>query len=734
MIQDLSILTPEKGSEAKVFVQNIIASLFFKIKECYEIDSSYLSEYHKGVMYKSLVLLNQSSERSLASDVTKNKTEIIEQLDFVDDNYYESRLSVFLRSLDCEEIENFIMTENEKFIDTLEALPKKGTSSLHFDRVIEKIISHLARRLDQSRSNLSQTAVWVIQSFRVMIERAWGMSIFDRDSEGGEEQDLASKNIVLSLNACGATSLCLDILACGSEVLNLEAIQLCVAMLFKEGGAKEIQETIYDHLSSSRSSDIFLSVQRIILELKDWFKWNMSNDDDSNQLNPPRLLITLRFLQLMCEGHYLNNQDIMRDQGKSVTVNLLADFVEFLALLSKNPNKQSMEASLELMALILEVIQGPCHGNQSYFVMNSELIETLNRLMRIKLKIEDIGLEVEMKKSVIDIFQALLEGQGFGSAIYERVLSVLHLDVLRLICFTALADNDSNADGIEAMESLQTECLVLFQMLLDFKPSLKQALNFPGKSMPNGIVSIEVLWHSDLQRRFFNVPTICHQTAKSSMDYLVEFVNRSNQEEKLLDFVSLSRSLYREVKHQNDLNNANLSIIFNNSNKYYTSWVTFLSVLVINAIFLFARTGQNFDAALETSLFVIRILIFLGSFAVMLFTIVLQIPLKYKSLIDLNEPSSSVTSSVTSILECLLEPSFLYSSLFCSLCALGMMGNWIKKFPFSDVWFPFLLLDIVAKNSTTRDVLNAIVYPWKQLGMTLLLGAFILYIFAFLLV
>ena len=339
MIQDLSILTPEKGSEAKVFVQNIIASLFFKIKECYEIDSSYLSEYHKGVMYKSLVLLNQSSERSLASDVTKNKTEIIEQLDFVDDNYYESRLSVFLRSLDCEEIENFIMTENEKFIDTLEALPKKGTSSLHFDRVIEKIISHLARRLDQSRSNLSQTAVWVIQSFRVMIERAWGMSIFDRDSEGGEEQDLASKNIVLSLNACGATSLCLDILACGSEVLNLEAIQLCVAMLFKEGGAKEIQETIYDHLSSSRSSDIFLSVQRIILELKDWFKWNMSNDDDSNQLNPPRLLITLRFLQLMCEGHYLNNQDIMRDQGKSVTVNLLADFVEFLALLSKNPNK-----------------------------------------------------------------------------------------------------------------------------------------------------------------------------------------------------------------------------------------------------------------------------------------------------------------------------------------------------------------------------------------------------------
>jgi inositol 1,4,5-triphosphate receptor type 3 len=48
-----------------------------------------------------------------------------------------------------------------------------------------------------------------------------------------------------------------------------------------------------------------------------------------------------------------------------------------------------------------------------------------------------------------------------------------------------------------------------------------------------------------------------------------------------------------------------------------------------------------------------------------------------------------------------------------------------------DFFLPLLLLDIVKKNSTTRDVLNAVVYPRKQLGMTVVLGAFVLYIFSF---
>ena len=46
-------------------------------------------------------------------------------------------------------------------------------------------------------------------------------------------------------------------------------------------------------------------------------------------------------------------------------------------------------------------------------------------------------------------------------------------------------------------------------------------------------------------------------------------------------------------------------------------------------------------------------------------------------------------------------------------------------------WLPFLLLDIVMKNSVCANVLNAVVVPRKMLGMTLVLGLFVTYIYAY---
>ena len=77
-----------------------------------------------------------------------------------------------------------------------------------------------------------------------MIEVKWGMSIDERD-DGGEEQDIAAAGIMTILNECGATSLCVDLIANGIEIpLQAEAIKLLVALLFKEGGAFDVQKSI----------------------------------------------------------------------------------------------------------------------------------------------------------------------------------------------------------------------------------------------------------------------------------------------------------------------------------------------------------------------------------------------------------------------------------------------------------------------------------------------------------
>ena len=90
---------------------------------------------------------------------------------------------------------------------------------------------------------------------------------------------------------------------------------------------------------------------------------------------------------------------------------------------------------------ILEVIQGPCVGNQHFFALNTDLIETANRLLRAKYDVRDCDKEseIELKKCILDIFQGLLEGQGTKVAIYEKVLNVIHMDV---IVYMAVGDDD----------------------------------------------------------------------------------------------------------------------------------------------------------------------------------------------------------------------------------------------------------------------------------------------------
>ncbi|KAJ1440504.1 hypothetical protein B484DRAFT_148778 [Ochromonadaceae sp. CCMP2298] len=50
-----------------------------------------------------------------------------------------------------------------------------------------------------------------------------------------------------------------------------------------------------------------------------------------------------------------------------------------------------------------------------------------------------------------------------------------------------------------------------------------------------------------------------------------------------------------------------------------------------------------------------------------------------------------------------LDPMTLYYIWYFSMCALGQTVSYD--------FLPFLLLDVIVKNSTTRDVLNAVIFP-----------------------
>ena len=370
------------------------------------------------------------------------------------------------------------------------------------------------------------------------------------------------------------------------------------------------------------------------------------------------------------------------------------------------------------------MIQGPCELNQEHFVLNTELIETLNRLMRAKSSLDCVDEEeYELKKTGIDIFQGILEGQGGKTVVYERVLSVIHLDIIQMLC---APDGDNPSDD-ENLIALRTESLVLLQMLCDYKPSLRDDLEFlqdASDIVGAEVACVEILWRGELQRRFFHVPAICFDLAKASKDVLVENVDRSNLENKLQDFVSRAHELYREINHQQLLKDWRVSGIFSRANQNTATWISFFLALIINVLLLCFYTASSNEPELPTA---VRIVVnalnifqlFFASFTLILFLVV-RVPVRYQSNLAAGH------SSLVALLYTATDGLTMYYWIYLTLCLLAIN--------YSDVFLTFLLLDIVVKNSTTRDVLNAVIYPRKQLGMTLILGIFVGYIFAFIIV
>ncbi len=646
-------------------------------------------------------------------------------------------------------------SESSAFITVLESLPyvkDDVVSDLRYEAIIRKLVGHIYHNLvvinneKQIKTECLKTSIWIVKSFRTMIENRMGMSIYERDEDGGEEQDEAAWPVVNALNECGATALCLDLIAVGiDDDLQAEAIRLLVGMLFKEGGAIEVQTTIYNHLTNNNSIFFFKQVTIIIQKLIGIHNWNgvvVTKEGEEPNINPSFLVI--RMLQLMCEGHYLPNQKIMCEQAHNEqSYNLLNEFVNFLNCLTRLPCRTSTVAALSVAATILEVIQGPCVINQQHFAINTEILECLNRLLRSKAVHDCVEEEeITLKKTAIDILEGLLEGQGLKSAIYDRLLSVVHLDVIQYLSGTVeddevaakqVKDEDEDDEEEEAAKvekseeviSLQTECIVLLQMLCNYQPALRAQLGLSedlAEIAKTGTASVEVIWHGVLQRRFFHIPELCHDIAKTSKDKLIEEIDRSSVENRLNDFIQRSHELYREVKHIQVLRDYRLISIFNAANLDKMTWLSFCLACTINTLLLCYFYNDRSEPTLNEDIipviYGISVLQIVIAGIVLLMYFFVRIPVVFKTY---QSQGYSFNNSVTYTL---LDGMFLYYTGYFVFTVLGIVVS-------NYVFTPVLLLDIVVKNSTTRDVLYSIYIPRKQLSLTLLFCAFTTYTYSF---
>jgi len=757
-------------------IRELLSDLFSKIRALYDLKSPFLRKEDSMLIYEAAHTLSLLVSDANIADLEHSKAEDenaenrIGEDEEYSQNEHETmilqRFDEFKATLNADaNLNETIREESVQFVRVLESIPflsddGEHQTDLRYEPFIKKLVSHVYESLEMVNSEkylnprCTRSTKWMMTAFRVVIENRWGKTIYDRDEDGGEEDDIASAPVVEAFNSCGVTTLCIDLIGIGiDESLQVECIKLLIAMLFKEGGAHMVQETVYQHIMSIESRLFFLQIRKFLQSLIEWHKWNEGIVlEDGQDPEFKEFILIIRCWQLLSEGHFRPNQNITREQPSNVSsINLLDDFVLYLTYLSRNPCRTSTDAALRLSATILEVLQGPCEQSQTYLALNTDILETMNRILRSKTPSDGVvEQELELKTTIIDIFRGLLEGQPSKSAVYDRLISVLHFDILQNIINPIVVEDEEAFKAVKDDESdevlaLRVQCLVLLESLCDYAPHLRSELSMG--EIPADVGCVEVMWNGMLQRRFFHIPEICWFLAESSKQNLVFNVHRNSVESKLHDFLDRAKGLYTEIKHQQLLTSLNLSKIFSITIMDRVTWFSFSLVFVINCLFLWYYTvvqppmtqgleddftetyamqayfGNPFmpsqPLAAKNALNIL--LIISASFTVLL-VFVVKVPVLYEHFKEQAKMHGG-KSEYRIWFSTLTDATVLYYFIYLVVAVVGYAGY--------DYWISFLLLDILVKDPVAGSVLQAVIRPRSQIVMTLVLMIFFCYIFAF---
>ncbi|VVC34830.1 Hypothetical protein CINCED_3A015582 [Cinara cedri] len=157
------------------------------------------------------------------------------------------------------------------------------------------------------------------------------------------------------------------------------------------------------------------------------------------QLLSPKILIMqpiLRFLQLLCENHNRDLQNLLRNQNNKVNYNLVSETLMFLdcicgsttgglGLLGLYINENNVSLINQTLETLTEYCQGPCHDNQNCIathesngldIITALILNDINPLGKTRM-----DLVLELKNNASKLLLAIMESRGDGENA-ERIL------------------------------------------------------------------------------------------------------------------------------------------------------------------------------------------------------------------------------------------------------------------------------------------------------------------------
>ncbi len=443
-------------------------------------------------------------------------------------------------------------------------------------------------------------------------------------------------------------------------------------------------------------------------------------------------------------------------------MNILDSLAEYSTLLSRVDNHASHLVSIAVLKAISKLLQGPCKANQEYFVMNTEILVTLNRFMRIirpQSKVheqEESETLNDLLHNLVDVLRMVSEGQPNNSQVFERVMTIVELNVLNVIVLPTIDISEENSLVSINAEFTDFELTDIQATYLVFLKGLKQSRGILSSIAEHKLMTdvqcIEVQYQDQIHNLCFPVPIITKFINPSSHEKFMSELDVSSQETKLLEFTKSIKQLHREAAHSQSLSSLGFSNLW--SIKTKLTWLMFANAVIMNCLILtyYGTIDDNGDTnyaashhralagaaptddfapvkgqiALATDLFmeddVQTIIKTLNIVQVVLISItifiifIVRIPVTYETFLEKN------MSKLEAILNTMSDPIPVWYCFYLVICIISLVYNYL--------FVSILLLDFVVLDSTTKDVLYAIQAPFRQLVATLIIILIIINIFS----
>lgn len=191
-----------------------------------------------------------------------------------------------------------------------------------------------------------------------------------------------------------------------------------------------------------------------------------NNERDEGQLSVKVLVMQpiLRFLQLLCENHNRELQNLLRNQNNKTNFNLVSETLMFLdcicgsttgglGLLGLYINEYNVALINQTLETLTEYCQGPCHDNQNCIathesngldIITALILNDINPLGKTRM-----DLVLELKNNASKLLLAIMESRG-DSENAERILYNMNpkqlVDVACRAFHQESLDDDDDAD------------------------------------------------------------------------------------------------------------------------------------------------------------------------------------------------------------------------------------------------------------------------------------------------